>query len=758
MKNQGKAVSGIIFFLMAAALSLQNASAADNVTTDPAPVFQNGNTLPKPNKDNDPAVKNFVDFYNQHVVKPLPGNLTAKDIIPFPSDKTDAVSRTWDYKVPEPGAPKPKNFATSNICAECHDGVVVKAGVQPNMTFVDSHKKLLANWSPYGEWRGTLMGLSGRDPVFQAQLETERIHNPVLASAVDNVCFKCHASMGQRQIDQDTQGKTPFSNCMMYATLAGDNRHPQECGDLSGVDYAKYGMQGRDGISCSMCHSIGPSNGNWKDDKGNFKWDVFYGAASAVIPTREDPPGPPYAFTSSFQYNMDKLYVPNEGIEKTQRPMKMSGLAEVERNPYIKESSLCGSCHVVIVPKVPVGYTGNPFTDPNVKLAYEQTTYLEWMNSSYGFNAQSGKDVQCQGCHMPGVHIASSAHPEKSDVVNLGQQWNVPVQPRQYARHAFTGSNLFTTEMFAQFNGILGITLGDKTVPPNTADTMVNAEEKYLETASGGVSNQVLPAVSLSIRKLVNDPKAKKLTAIVKVSNNTGHRFPSGVNLRRAFINFEVLDRDGKTLWGSGRTNPQGAIVDGAGEILKSEFTKIPKELQPNYKLIKRQDQVQIYELRNSDEKGVLTTQILRLFGDDKDNRLLPQGWKPKEQYKPGMMYLGLDMHTVADVTTPHEKDINESGSEVSYEVDLSQIKGRPVRVRVAMQYQATPPYYLADRFNDGEQPGIGRRGANTERLIYLASRLNTNLKLKNVSQSRPQFEVMKNWTMTIDNIEQQIK
>lgn len=757
-------LAGILLLLAAMGGSLQNASAADGVTTVPAPIFQNGNDLPQPNADSDPSVRRFLDFYNPRLSKPLPGNLTAKDIIPFPSDQTDNVA-----PVPERHA-----FVTASVCTDCHDATVVKSDAQPSMAFADANRKLLANWSMVGEWRGTLMGHAGRDPVFQAQVETERTHNPVIAPAVDNICFSCHASMGQRQIAEDTGKKILFSNCMMYSTQAGGNPHPSECGDLSGPHYAKYGMLGRDGISCAMCHSIGPANGQWREAGGAFRWEIFYGAQDPTIPSRESPPGPPYPFTSNFQYNTDKLYVPDAGIDKSQRPMQMLGLADVERSAPLKDSSLCGSCHVVIVPKVSAAYapggqvpgkpgkvyTSDPLSDPNMGLAYEQTTFLEWMNSAYGFNAPSGKNVQCQGCHMPGVHVAGSGHPGKIDVVNLGPQWGVPYRPQQYTRHDFVGANLFATEMFAQFAGILGITLGDAKVPASTAYSMVNAEEMYLETGAGGASLDAPPAATLSITSLARDPAQKQLTVVLKVVNNTGHKFPSGVNLRRAFINFSVLDGGGRILWSSGRTNEQGAIVDGSGKVLDSEFTKDPEKLQPNYRLIKEQDQVQIYELRNSNETGELTTQILRLFNEVKDNRVLPQGWKPRESYTRADTYLGLSMQPVADVTAPHggRRDMNPSGAEVTYQIDLSKLGGKPAKVVAAMEYQTTPPYYLADRFNDGEQPATGKRGTNTERLIYLASRLNTNLRLRSVAPSGPKFDVMKNWTMTISSVEQKIK
>ena len=62
----------------------------------------------------------------------------------------------------------------------------------------------------------------------------------------------------------------------------------------------------------------------------------------------------------------------------------------------------------------------------------------------------------------------------------------------------------------------------------------------------------------------------QKLTAEVTITNKVGHRFPSGVGFRRAFIEFVVMDNGSinqatgqpKIVWSSGRTNGEGFIVD----------------------------------------------------------------------------------------------------------------------------------------------------------------------------------------------------
>jgi hypothetical protein len=71
----------------------------------------------------------------------------------------------------------------------------------------DTGAKRLINLSPYGEWRGSPMGLAGRDPIFLAQLQGEVNHFPQIAPCMENTCLHCHGVMGQRQLAIDTPGQ-----------------------------------------------------------------------------------------------------------------------------------------------------------------------------------------------------------------------------------------------------------------------------------------------------------------------------------------------------------------------------------------------------------------------------------------------------------------------------------------------------------------------------------------------------------------------
>jgi hypothetical protein len=136
---------------------------------------------------------------------------------------------------------------------------------------------------------------------------------------------------------------------------------------------------------------------------------------------------------------------------------------------------------------------------------------------------------------------------------------------------------------------------------------------------------------------------ADRLVADVQVENLAGHKLPSGVGFRRAFLTFEVLDAAGNDLWVSGRTTPTGVLVGADGKPIAGEFlwnddckpkTAAEQTFQPHYETVTRQDQAQIYQELIRDPQGRLTTSFLSLATVVKDNRLLPRAGRPRWSWR----------------------------------------------------------------------------------------------------------------------------
>ena len=228
------------------------------------------------------------------------------------------------------------------------------------------------------------------------------------------------------------------------------------------------------------------------------------------------------------------------------------------------------------------------------------------------------------------------------------------------------------------------------------------------------------------------------------MTNRAGHRLPSGVGFRRAWIEFAVLDAEGGVLWGSGLTDTNGVMV-GPGDVpLPSEFTGDWRALQPHWQEITRPGQVQVYEERhiNRFRDGAdpvpeirLTTSFLGIGKVVKDNRLLPRGYhyadlheawsKAPEHSADKEMFDSLlptsslpEAPGAVDPRADRDYTQGTGMDEVTYRIPLDEIGGA-TQVRVRLLYQSLPPYYLRDVFSNG-------KGPQTQRLYHLVGHLRT--------------------------------
>jgi hypothetical protein len=257
------------------------------------------------------------------------------------------------------------------------------------------------------------------------------------------------------------------------------------------------------------------------------------------------------------------------------------------------------------------------------------------------------------------------------------------------------------------------------------------------------------------------------LTAGVTVTNKTGHKFPSGVGFRRAFLHVAVVDPQGKALWESGRTDESGVIVDSAGKPIDGELwwkadcagRVTPSVFQPHYQEIDREDQAQIYQelatapsdggaprcgheessptpgfpiplpmslpAEGAPAAGGLTTSFLSICHVVKDNRLLPHGFLKLPQRVEIARALGAGPELAREsgsTAVDGDPDYDSGGSDsLLYRIDLSRLHGEPAAVEATLYYQAIPPFYLQDRFCTPDT----QDDTDTRRLYVLAGYLN---------------------------------
>ncbi|UEM20939.1 hypothetical protein JL100_028415 [Skermanella mucosa] len=663
---------------------------------------------------------------------------TWETVSKMPSQTYDSV---W-VKAGGPGAAS--EFITSDQCMGCHDAG--STGLQFDMTRPNPHGAKLLNLSPYATWWTSPMGLAGRDPIFFAQLasETQTFH-PESADLVENTCLGCHGILGQRQFTVDKFAET--GKCQDFLRSFA-NAVPFPAGNPT-AGHAPYGALARDGVSCTACHRMALG----AEATAQFK-DAPQNACIAERQAFLNPDNTGFArtFTGSFLVGRpDTIFGPFK--DPKVKPMEQALGNRPEYHAAITNSETCGTCHTVHLPVLDKGKV--------LTHVYEQTTYPEWAFSAYrtgeGVDGKlpggpGATPASCQDCHMPSKD--ENGKPYRSKIASIQEYSNFPQAENNlgpedidlpvrdgFAQHTLVGLNVFFTKMAQQFPDILGIRTQDPMLVSKGVDPLLRTEQAMLDQASGGTAAIAVTGV---------ETDGGNLRATVAVTSRTGHKLPSGVGFRRAFIEFDVLDANGNVLWASGRTNGAGVIVDEAGKPVAGELWwnddcsgranagSLPH--QPHYQVVSRQDQAQIYQelvtapptdlpagqapVCGHDVKptGDFTTSFLSICADVKDNRILPHGFLGLDQRRAIAKALGAGPDLAEDVTPTavgDDPDYRDGGGDtLVYAVPLADLKGTAASVKATLYYQATPPYYLQDRF-------CTAKGADTDRLLFLAGHLN---------------------------------
>ncbi len=760
-----------------------------------------------------PPVKGLIETY-----------LYDKTPVPTNADNVSMISATYDTATAAAGElTDSSEYLTSDQCAGCHDAG--GTGMQFDMTqplSVAEHTRLkenaggdasvpyLYNFSPYATWRTSPMGLAGRDPIFYAQLasETKTFHPGTydngaksVPSFVENTCLGCHGISGQRQFQIDTYDAS--TNTCKEFTRDDVNVIPTTFDDLD----ARHAALARDGINCTACHRMDFSGATVASNTpGTNGVEVTPAPRDACVEQRQEifsqngagkPANTNFAatFTGSFKVGpATDINGPFGGPTDPAGPIKTVPMQNAlgitpKYHEGFKDSAVCGSCHTVHLPVL--GKT-DP-TSPNMNIlgyVYEQTTYPEWAFSAYrsgkllgvdllGKPDEGSKSEECQGCHLPSK--TPSGQDFVSKIAGIQERTNFPVTDYAesaasidlpyrtgFAKHSLVGLNLFLVEMANQFPSVLGIPASSPMLVSHGLDPAGLTKLAMLDNARNATA-------TVSVTKSTaapNNPKTGKPYGNaydVTVANQTGHKFPSGVGFRRAFIEFTAYDASDTVLWQSGAVNPAGQIVNTSdasqdpitGEIWWTKQCARPanwtdRPHQPHYQLITAQDQAQIYqELASTPPanatpsqcghaatpEGVLTTSFLSICAEVKDNRLYPSGFLPLAHRKEIAKALGAQEDLAEDTTAlgvGSDPDYNTEGpNKVKGEDSLTYAFDLPgatvAKVTARLLYQATPPYYLQDRFCTGEG------SKDTDRLLYLAENL--------VSDKTPEI---KDWVLQV--------
>jgi len=315
---------------------------------------------------------------------------------------------------------------------------------------------------------------------------------------------------------------------------------------------------------------------------------------------------------------------------------------------HISDAGLCAGCHTLVTATVDAlgEYTGNTFV--------EQATYHEWLNSRYD---KTQDNITCQSCHMEQI----------DDAVVISSNYQFLFAKFPFGLHELAGANMTMLKLMKE----------------NRQKLEINAEAEHYDSTLAATL-RMLQHKTLDLQLKADDVSGDSMSFSLKLTNKAGHKFPSGYPSRRAWVEFEVVNAAGQTIFHTGKANPDFSLV---GENAFYE---------PHYQTITSADQVQIYETVPVDVAGNFTTVLERAASAIKDNRLTPQGFRTN--------------HPVYDTTqivnVGNDPDFNRfdngmegSGADIlHFKLPIDGYNGL-VSVRARVWYQSLPPKWMAPMF-----------------------------------------------------------
>lgn len=308
---------------------------------------------------------------------------------------------------------------------------------------------------------------------------------------------------------------------------------------------------------------------------------------------------------------------------------------------HLAQSELCATCHTL--------YT-SALDDAGQAIGTlpEQVPYQEWLHSEYR------NTTSCQSCHMPEVAADTPIT-------------SVLAQPRpRVSEHTFLGGNAFMLGILNTHRGELGVT-----ALPQELDAAIEATKRYLGSQ----------AATLTI--IAAERAGTRLNFELAIASTTGHKLPTAYPSRRAWLHVVVTDADGAVVFESGAPQPDGGIAGNDNDADGARF-------EPHYDLVTSADQVQIYEAIMVDQRGAVTTGLLRGVRYVKDNRLLPRGFD-KTTAEPDVAVHG---EAGADMS------FTAGADRVRYRVELGAAPSGPLNVAAELLYQSIG-YRWAENLRD---------------------------------------------------------
>lgn len=268
-----------------------------------------------------------------------------------------------------------------------------------------------------------------------------------------------------------------------------------------------------EGISCSVCHSITEAR---LDGTGSYT--IRRPALLA------QPDGTP----RFGDFTDDEILADIPGHKRA------------VMRPLLKSPEFCATCHKVDAPPALNGY----------KHIRGFSTYDEWQQSGASHESvlpfyRRDQRTDCRACHMPKIE----SHNDRS------------AKDNKIASHRWLGANTAAPLFYGQ----------QEQVALTTAFLAAEVAEIDIFALRKAATNQLLAPLSPAFASHTALNPGEEVIAEVVVSNrNAAHSFPPEVrDLYEPWVEFQVTDANGKTLYHSGYLKPDG-MLDESAHIYKT--------------------------------------------------------------------------------------------------------------------------------------------------------------------------------------------
>lgn len=367
---------------------------------------------------------------------------------------------------------------------------------------------------PAFNWRGSMMAQAQRDPLYLACLAIANQDAPESG----DLCIKCHTPKGWLE------------------------------GRSEPTDGSALTIDDREGVTCHACHKMvapTPIGVNPYPD----------------IPLYSTQPGNnPSTFTLDQNYlslisdhippsNANGMYVISDLDHRRGPYFDPQANHDTPYSPFHSEAKLCGTCHDVSNPVYSavknssgdiIGYAPNDFDSPApdfspYSLFPVERTYSEWLMSEYNtaggvsgtyFGGNKSFVSTCQDCHM-------------RDVTGKGCNKNYAPIRNDLPLHDMTGGNTFIPS-------ILEFLFPDEVNSVALNNGILRARDMLQHAAT----------LELTVDQLNSE-------VLVKITNETGHKLPSGYpEGRRIWINLKAFNSVTAETYESGYYDPSTGILD----------------------------------------------------------------------------------------------------------------------------------------------------------------------------------------------------